>query len=75
MTTNDAQRILDTDLAERLGMKTPRNIRDDLIKSNMEELLGFGDLGETTPNAGKVGRPSKVCYLNAEQALLLCPLS
>lgn len=56
-------------------MKTPRNIRKDLIKPNMEELLGFGDLGETTPNAGKVGRPSKVYYLNEEQALLICLLS
>lgn len=31
---NEEPRVLDTDLAKRLGMKTPRNIRKSLIVPN-----------------------------------------
>lgn len=56
-------------------MKTPANIRKDLIRPNMAELEGFGNIGETPQNTGKAGRPAKVFYLNEQQALLICMFS
>ena len=72
---NEEPRVLDTDLAERLGMKTPRNIRKSLIIPNQQELEAHGILGSSIPNAGKRGRPAKVFYLNEQQALLICMFS
>ena len=69
-------RVLDTDIAVRLGMPTPRNIRKDLIEPNREELSAFGSLGETPTNPGtKGGRPGRVFYLNEEQATLVVMFS
>lgn len=68
-------RVLDTELAAALGMLTPRNIRKEIILPNRAELESFGNLGETTPNSGKRGRPGKAYYLNEEQALLVAMFS
>lgn len=72
---NDEPRILDTDLAEALGMKTPRNIRKDLIVPNLTELRGYGDLGASPPKEKRRGRPVLLYHLNEDQALLLCMFS
>lgn len=68
--------MLDTDLAERLGMDRPRNIRVNLIEPNRAELEGFGRLLETQANPGpQGGRPSKAFYLKEEQATLVVMFS
>lgn len=69
-------RVLDTDLAARLGMLTPANIRTDLIEPNRAELEGFGILQAMAANStGQRGRPSKAFYLNEEQATLVVMFS
>jgi len=77
-TFHDEPRILDTDLAERLGMKRLRDIRD-LIRAHLSELEQFGSLpsvtAKTTRDARGRGRPSVSYYLNEEQALLVCIFS
>lgn len=72
---NEEPRVLDTDLAERLGMSCPRDIRKDLIGANRAEFEARGILRETSANLGKRGRPAKVFYLNEQQALLICMFS
>lgn len=72
-TVNNEPRVLDTDLAERLGMKNPRKIRTDLIKVNLTELERYGELWSERLQTG--GRPATAYYLNEEQALLVCILS
>lgn len=69
-TVNEEPRVLDTDLAERLGMAQPLNIRTKLIASNRTKLETYGDLFTRTVKTG--GRPETVFYLNEEQALLIC---
>lgn len=53
-------------------MKNPRFIRADLIKPNMAELEGYGELMAVASNTGKPGPKPKAYYLNEEQALLVC---
>ena len=68
-------RILDTDLAVKLGFDRPRKIRE-LIERYMQELTTYGvcpAVGRTSGPQG--GRPSTAYYLNEEQALLVCVLS
>ncbi|WP_454288660.1 hypothetical protein [Rhizobium arsenicireducens] len=72
---NEEPRVLDTDLAKRLGMNIPRRIRSDLIAPNQRELEAHCILEASTPNSGKAGRPAKVFYLNEQQALLICMFS
>jgi predicted ArsR family transcriptional regulator len=72
---NDEPRILDTDLAEALGMSRPRDIRSNLIVPNKEELETYGILRSSNANSGKRGRPSWVYHLNKDQALLVAILS
>lgn len=68
-------RVLDTALAEQLGMARAVHIRD-LIKANMEELESFGGLPSAPVNPGPTGgRPTTAFYLNRQQALLVCILS
>ncbi len=67
-------RVLDTDLAEMLGMSRPRDIRADLIKANEAELSGYGSL-RAAPAKSTGGRPAKAYYLNEEQALLVVMFS
>lgn len=43
--TNDEPRILDTDLAERLGVSPPRKVRQNIIEPNREELEGLVHFG------------------------------
>lgn len=43
-TVNEEARVLDTDLAERLGMVRPTNIRSQIIKSHRAELETYGEL-------------------------------
>lgn len=74
-TINNEPRVLDTDLAEALGMKRPRVIRE-LIERNREELEVFGSLPCHTANPGpQGGRPSKAFYLNEDQAVHVVGLS
>lgn len=81
--------VLDTDLAQALGMSRPRDIRKDLIIPNHEELENFGavvsranmnelsSFGDLSPRRGEStgGRPATAYYLNEAQALLVCTLS
>ncbi|WGD31688.1 phage antirepressor KilAC domain-containing protein [Ancylobacter sp. WKF20] len=71
-------RVLDTDLAEKLGMARPRDIRKDLIAPHRAELETFGVLRAVSAKSADPlgrGRPSIAYYLNEEQALLVCLLS
>ncbi|MBP1875729.1 hypothetical protein J2Z19_005466 [Ensifer adhaerens] len=45
-TVNEEPRVLDTDLAERLGYARPRKIRD-LIFKHSTELLTYGSIAPT----------------------------
>jgi len=70
-------RILDTDLAERLGMAQPLNIRQN-IEKNRAELEGYGTVHavrETFVSGNGAKKETTVFYLNEEQALLVCMLS
>lgn len=75
---NDEPRVLDTDLAERLGMVRPNMIRTNIIDPNRSELEGLGVLlavqAKSSDPLGR-GRPSTAYYLNEEQALLVCTLA
>lgn len=71
---DDEPRILDIDLAERLGFANPDDIRQ-LIVRNMSELEAFGFLPRREVKNGKRGRPSKAYWLNEEQALDVASLS
>lgn len=73
-TVNEEARVLDTDLAERLGYGKFEDIRA-LIKRNAVELGRYGIIGTTPINTGKRGRPGNAYYLNEEQALLVCIFS
>ncbi len=66
------QRVLGTDLAERLGFERPRKIRE-LINRKLAELQRYG----TCPSVGRVirGNLAQEYYLNEEQALLVCMFS
>ena len=64
-------RILDTDLAQRLGFERPRDIRK-LINRYSKELGRMGvcaTVAQTSSAAG--GRPSTVFYLNRKQAIFI----
>lgn len=63
-------RILDTDLAVKLGFADPAMIRK-LIKRRLPELGRLGIISTVSENAGKRGRPSSAHYLNEAQALLI----
>lgn len=70
-------RILDTALAEQLGMAQPLNIRAS-IDRNREELQDYGPIHkrrEMVSIGSGALREVTVNYLNREQALLLCILA
>ena len=69
----DEPRVLDTDLAERLGMERLTNICARIIEPNCAELEAFGPLCTCRVQTG--GRPGTAYYLNEEQALLVASLS
>ncbi len=72
---NDEPRILDVDLAERLGLSRESNIRS-VIVANRYELELHGNLHAASANSNsRRGRPGKAYYLNEGQALVLCALS
>lgn len=71
-TLDSEPRVLDTDLAERLGMAAPRKVRD-IIRSNEAELLSYGTLGALASKSR--GQEFTAYYLNEEQALLICMFS
>ena len=52
----------------------PRMIRKR-INRNITELIRCGIISVLEQNAGKPARPPKACYLNEEQALLMCMFS
>lgn len=65
----------DLDLAERLRISEPRNIRVN-IEENRAELEGFGGvLMQRVKISAKGGRPGTEFWLNESQALLLCMFS
>ena len=70
-------RILDTDLGVRLGFERPRKIRE-LIERHASELA---TLGQVVSRGALLSRPQggvvevQECYLNEEQALLICMAS
>ncbi len=73
----DEPRVLDTDLAERLGIARSTNIRQ-LIEQNREELEDFGHVARAECNVPMPQGGYKTAtayYLNEEQALLICALS
>lgn len=72
-TINAEPRVLDTDLAEALGMADPRKVRQNVIEPNRAELESYGPLLMRRITSG--GRPANTVYLNEEQALLICLLS
>ncbi|MBS1077891.1 phage antirepressor KilAC domain-containing protein [Gluconobacter kondonii] len=64
-------RILDTDLATRLGFDRPRDIRK-LIKRYEAELGEMGVCATVALTSGEAGgRPGTAYYLNEEQALFI----
>jgi len=63
-------RVLDTELAEALGVDRPRNIRN-LIERHREELERYGSLLHIRANLKKPGRPASAYYLNEAQAVLV----
>ena len=68
---DDEPRVLDTDIARRLGYARFEKIRE-LIARNEDELRRYGNLPHRGVNAGGRGRPSTAFYLNEPQAVLLC---
>lgn len=68
---NGEPRILDLQLAERLGFDRPRKIRD-LISRNIEKLKQIN----ICPTVGQIhdgpGRPTKAYYLDQKQSIFLC---
>lgn len=64
-------RVLDTDLAERLGFERPRDIRK-LITRWLGELQQLGVCAAMAQTSGaKGGRPTTVYYLNRKQAIFI----
>ena len=70
-------KIRDLDLAEKLGLKNPRDIKT-IIKQNLDELQSFCPLS-AMPTKVDIGlgltRTVESFFLNEEQALLVCILS
>jgi len=73
-TMNVEPRVLDTDLAEALGMANVYDIRT-LIRANSEELQVFGNISAQPINSGERGRPGTAFYLNEDQAVHVVGLS
>lgn len=68
-------RVLDLEMANRLGFARPREIRT-MIARNRAELEQYGEVIFRAAEASrKGGRPTKECWLNEGQALLLCMFS
>jgi len=69
-------RVRDLDLAERLGMADPHDIRRKIIETNRAELEAYGGVSGRRPETSpKGGRPSTEYWLNEPQALLVCMFS
>ncbi len=71
---DDAPRVRDVELAERLGYKTVANFRE-LIDSHRIETETYGDLPWITEKSQKQGRPAGAYFLNEDQALLISMFS
>ncbi|ACB79513.1 hypothetical protein PUR23_07210 [Methylorubrum populi] len=67
-------RARDIDIAERLGLARPRNIRK-LIENNRQELEAFGPIPLLRGAKSGAGRPEEGYLLNEEQSLLVATLS
>lgn len=65
----DEPRVQDLRLAERLGFKRPRVVRE-LIERNLEELEMHGS--SAVRHGAYRGRPTTEYWLNEAQALLVC---
>lgn len=68
---NGEPRILDIDLAEKLGFDRPADIRK-LIKRYEEKLNKFSILATVAKIHEGAGRPSDEFYLNRKQAAFIC---
>lgn len=67
-------RAKDIDIADRLGLVRPRNIRK-LIENNRVELETFGTIPLLREAKAGKGRPEEGYWLNEEQSLLVATLS
>lgn len=65
-------RIRDIDLAARLGMKQPLNIRQSIKIHTPELSLHGGVFMQAVKTSKKGGRPGSAYFLNEPQCLLLC---
>lgn len=75
-TINHEPRVRDLDLAERLGMADPHDIRRKIIETNRAELEAYGGVSGRRPEtSAKGGRPATEYWLNEPQALLVCMFS
>ena len=68
-------RVLDTDLAARLGLPRAASIRTNIMGRHRPELETYGPLHQFDANSGKPGRPSIGFYLNEDQACLVAMFS
>ncbi|PWR24949.1 hypothetical protein [Zavarzinia aquatilis] len=72
---NHEPRILDTVLAQRLGMSRLRAIKE-LIERNLTELQSYGEVCRMArQTSAQGGRPGVEYWLTEGQALLICALS
>lgn len=67
-------RVLDLDLAERLGFERPRDVRK-LIERNLEELERYGRCATVAQRPEGGGPEATEYWLNEHQAVLICVLS
>lgn len=67
-------RVLDLELAERLGFERPRNIRQ-LIERNLEELERYGRCCTVQRRPEEGGHEVTEYWPNEQQALLVCIMS
>lgn len=73
-TLDDEPRILDPELAERLGFERPGKIRE-LIERHMPQLVLFGNCPTVGQRVGTRGPSAKVYYLNEDQATYIASSS
>ena len=67
-------RLLDLDLAERLGYERPRDIRK-LIERHMDTLIEFGKCATVARFSGERGPAADAYLLNEEQAIYIATQS
>lgn len=71
---NHVPRVLDLEIARRLGMTDPHSIRR-MIEANRAELESYGPISDRQSEIRGRGRRGREYWLNEGQALVLCALS